>query len=106
MTFNYPNTKSLLAMELKQFCISVAEITETHLSVDGAESVDLGYHLLWSGQKNARRRKVGLVIDDKSMKCLLSFSPISDRISQPRLSRKPGKATTLIYYAPENEAGL
>ena len=104
LTLNFPGAKTFLAMELKRFRISIAGITETHLVGNGNDPIGEGYHLLWSGQTTTRRNGVGLVLYDKSKKCLLSFTPVSDRIANARLNHKQGKMTVLVCNAPTNEA--
>ena len=79
-------------------------IAKSDLRGTTTDPIGEGYHLLWSGQTTTRRNGVGLVLDNKSIKCLLSFTPVSDRIANARLSHKQGKMTVLVCYAPTNEA--
>ena len=49
LTLNQPGSKLLLGRELKKYKVTIAGITETHLSGDGEGNISEGRTLIWSG---------------------------------------------------------
>ena len=54
LTLNQPGSKLLLANELRRYKVTIAGITETHLTGSGEEDIGEGRTLLWSGGPQRR----------------------------------------------------
>ena len=102
LTLNFPGAKSMLAYELKRFNIAVAGLTETRLVGRESEDIGEGYHLIWSGDPKSKTNGVGLALNARAKRCLLSYKQISDRILMAQLQHKHGKWTIIVCYAPTN----
>ena len=90
LKLSQPSSKLLLAKELKRYKVTIAGITETHLTGSGEEDIGEGWTLLWSGGTQ-RRGGVGLVLNSFARKALLPFAPISSRLLRARIDASTGR---------------
>ena len=76
-----------ICQELRKYRVSLAGLTETHLPGSGKLVVG-NLTVIHSGEEQALRRGIALVLDKRLSRSLMSWQAVSSRIHTARLLHK------------------
>ena len=93
----------VLLNELKKYRWDVMGISETHWTGMDDFRRD-GFRIISSGQENAHRSGVALILGPLAQSAFLGSNPVSDRILTARFQALTGCVTICQVYAPTTEA--
>ncbi|KAL7726621.1 hypothetical protein ACLKA6_010486 [Drosophila palustris] len=101
-----PSRLAQFEREMDNLKIMIAGISETRWCGSGTTTTSNGNLVLHSGNNTGGRYGVGIFIDGKTKKTLVSWKPISDRIITARFSSKARHITIVQCYAPTEDAQI
>jgi exonuclease III len=89
----------MLIHELKRLRWDVVGISETHWTGVQEKYVQ-GYKIITSGSEEGHRSAVGMIVTTRAQQSMLSYNPVSDRITSARFRMAEGTMTICQIYAP------
>ena len=96
-----------LVIEMDKYKLDVMCVSETRWINCGKMKLNSGHHIVYSGNKGDaahHTRGVGVVMTDKTEKCLLAWEAVSERIVTATFRSKVCKLIIVSVYAPTNDA--
>ena len=97
--------KAVVGREMRKYDIDVLGISECRWAGFGRMRVQTGETLLYSGRDdNAHLSGVAMLLSWKATSCLISWSPVNDRIITVRFNSRYIRASIVQVYAPTNDA--
>lgn len=96
---------AVVAREIRKYDIDVLGITECRWAGFGRMKTQTGETFLYSGREDdAHLRGVAMMLSKKAAGCLISWSPVNDRIITARFDSRFIRTTIVQVYAPTNDA--
>lgn len=96
---------AVVAREIRKYDIDVLGITECRWAGFGRMKTQTGETFLYSGREDdAHLRGVAMMLSKKAAGCLISWSPVNDRIITARFDSRFIRITIVQVYAPTNDA--
>jgi len=96
---------AVVAREMRKYDIYILGISECRWAGFGRMRVQTGKTLLYSGRVNdAHLSGVAMLMSRKAASCLISWSPVNDRIIMARFNSCHIRTTIVQVYAPTNDA--
>lgn len=96
-----------IAMEMRQYGISVLGLCETRWTQAGQLRLSTGELLIYSGHSEEdapHTEGVGMMIDPTTARSMIQWNAVSSRIITARFFSKPRKVLIVQCYAPTNDA--
>jgi len=95
----------VVAREMRKYDINVLGISECRWAGFGQMRVQTGETLLYSGRDDdAHLSGVAMFLSRKAASCLISWSPVNDRIITARFNSRYIRTSIVQVYAPTNNA--
>jgi len=96
---------AVVAREMRKYDINVLGISECRWAGFGQMRVQTGETLLYSGRDDdAHLSGVAMFLSRKAASCLISWSPVNDRIITARFNSRYIRTSIVQVYAPTNDA--
>ena len=102
LSLSHPGYVTAVARELDQYKVKLAGLTETRIPGSATSCVE-NFTMLHSGN-TGRTAGVALLLHRSIQHSLVSWTPISDRLLQARLTHQHGKLTVIVAYAPTEDS--
>ena len=96
---------AVVAREISKYDIDVLGISECRWAGFGRMRVQTGETLLYSGRDDdAHLSGVAMLLSRKAASCLISWTPVNDRIITARFNSRYIRSRIVQVYAPTNDA--
>ena len=96
---------AVVAREISKYDIDVLGISECRWAGFGRMRVQTGETLLYSGRNDdAHLSGVAMLMSRKAAYCLISWTPVNDRIITARFNSRYIRTRIVQVYAPTNDA--
>ena len=102
LSLSHPGYVTAVTREMDRYKVKLAGLTEARIPGSDNRRVE-NFTMLHSGN-TGRTAGVALLLHRSIQHSLVSWTPISDRLLQARLTHQHGKLTVIVAYAPTEDS--